>query len=617
MWGMSSRPGPSPVAPARLRIVLASPGDVQEERGLIPVIVEQIRAELRKMGSHRILELSRYEVDSRPGYDVGGGPQALIDRDLDIEGADLVVGIFWNRFGTRTPSSETGTEREIRLACKSKQERNKPEVMVYFKAMSGPTSPEDAEQQRQVLTFKNELKGLGVWTWDYTSIEDFVREFPHQLRLFAFEKPPEHFPAIPPVLSCFVSAEARTLRAEGLTELIGDIHLTCRGLDGAGFGGQFDVRVYTIPTCVTNLVTGVSEYGFSGLTDAVILDQANRTVRGQLLPNLVSGDVPNTRNCLLFHSVGIWTPSDHSNPNQEEGLGGVTSQTNEPTTIVIKNIRVVVPHYSVGEIPNTVSCYVDVHDSFTGAPQIIENPGVLVGTVEPSFTFSVTGSDGGAALPLIYRIPFTPSEPPKPFFFSLSFKERFVGAFRTQVEEAEYGAEQGIGFAHNGTRLSVRFYNLPWCFRIAVTEAGLGTSETQDRNVSALLCNPDPRPESNRERGQEYVQLRAAGGQASAEWECTGARNEGQLLEIRMGVRLEFLSLEQASTELRQPDETPLEFVRNYGSNRMNLAFRHPLDIAGCLAPVSTIDYAVTSDPVPRFRCEPQAYSAVRFATPY
>jgi hypothetical protein len=234
-----------------------------------------------------------------------------------------------------------------------------------------------------------------------------------------------------------------------------------------------------------------------------------------------------------------------------------------------------------------------------------------------SFDFRINGPNGEATLPLTYRLPFTPSEPPEPFTFSVCFKEHFVGAFKSQSEEAEYRGQEGVGFAHHGTRLRVRFSNLPPLFRLAVTKTDLGACRTPDGSAAAVLCSPEPRQESRKEEGLEYVQLKVSGGAAIAEWECVGARKSGDLKEIRMGVRLELLSLEQAASESSLPDGTSLEFIGFYGRYRMGLHNGPPVGIAGCLAPVSTVDYAGISDPIPRFRDDPQGYQAVRFATPY
>lgn len=516
--------GRSTLAPIRLRIVLASPKDVQEERDLVPGIVEYINSELRQLKSHLALDLSRYEVDSRPGFDAGG-PQALIDRALDINESDLLVGIFWNKFGTPTPSSETGTEHEIRLACTSKTQRNKPEVVVYFRKTRGPESPEEAEQQRHVLTFKKELQtDLGVKTEDYASIDDFARKLGHHLRLFAFEKHCAQLPVIPPDLACFVSAEARTLRAGGLTELVGDIVLTCTSLDPKGLGGNYDIRVYTLPAQLTNRVALTDPTNFANLTDAVIVDHLGRTIRGVLLPHVQTGDAANTRNCLLFPSVCVSLGTYNSD---------LTFRATGPKTLIIRNIRVAAPEVSSTSIPSTVSCYIDVHDSFTAAAQVVANRGVLVGAVGASFDFSISGPNGETNLPLTYEVPFTPSEPPEPFSFSVCFKERFVGAFKSLPEEVEYGGGEGIGFANHGTKLRVRFRNLPVFFRIAVTETDLGACITPDGGAGAVLRSPEQRQKSREGDGLDYVELQVTAGQAIAEWECLGVRKSREPREIR------------------------------------------------------------------------------------
>jgi hypothetical protein len=45
--------------------------------------------------------------------EVGTRPQELINRQA-LDAADVVVGIFWSRFGTPTGKAESGTEEDIR-----------------------------------------------------------------------------------------------------------------------------------------------------------------------------------------------------------------------------------------------------------------------------------------------------------------------------------------------------------------------------------------------------------------------------------------------------------------------------------------------------------------------
>ena len=54
-----------------------------------------------------LLELSRWETDAYPGFHAEG-PQGLIDPILKIEDCDILLGIFWKRFGTPTKGCEVG-----------------------------------------------------------------------------------------------------------------------------------------------------------------------------------------------------------------------------------------------------------------------------------------------------------------------------------------------------------------------------------------------------------------------------------------------------------------------------------------------------------------------------
>jgi len=98
----------------RLRLVVASPSDVSAEREIVPRVAEEINSSFGTDRGIR-LEVIRWETDAHPGFHPSG-PQGLIDPILRIEDSDLLIGIFWKRFGTPTADSLSGTEHEIRLA---------------------------------------------------------------------------------------------------------------------------------------------------------------------------------------------------------------------------------------------------------------------------------------------------------------------------------------------------------------------------------------------------------------------------------------------------------------------------------------------------------------------
>src|SRR5215470_1758440 len=97
-----------------LRIVVASPGDVNAERDVVLEVVNEINRGVAADRGLR-LEVIRWETDTYPGFHPEG-PQGPIDKILRIEDCDVVIGIFWKRFGTPAKEGTTGTEHEIRRA---------------------------------------------------------------------------------------------------------------------------------------------------------------------------------------------------------------------------------------------------------------------------------------------------------------------------------------------------------------------------------------------------------------------------------------------------------------------------------------------------------------------
>jgi hypothetical protein len=81
-----------------LRIVVASPGDVQAERDALPAVVQELNSGIARERGLRF-DLTRWETDAYPGFHPEG-LQGLIDPILRIEDCDVLIGIFWKRFGT-------------------------------------------------------------------------------------------------------------------------------------------------------------------------------------------------------------------------------------------------------------------------------------------------------------------------------------------------------------------------------------------------------------------------------------------------------------------------------------------------------------------------------------
>lgn len=186
----------------RVRVVLVSPGDVAKERSAAKTVVDELN---RGVAANRLV-LWRWETDARSGLHLQG-PQGLIDDLMDITDADLVVGVFWKRFGTPTAEADSGTEHELRRAWAAWNARGRPEVMVYF--CTRPYSPKTVAETTQwgrVLEFQRELPKQQLW-WTYTKVRGFealLRE--HLTKYLLARSPAPDAPA---------AAQVRTGRPSG------------------------------------------------------------------------------------------------------------------------------------------------------------------------------------------------------------------------------------------------------------------------------------------------------------------------------------------------------------------------------------------------------------------
>jgi len=182
-----------------LRIVVASPSDVQAERDALPAVIDELNHGIARTQGLR-LELARWETDSHPGFHAEG-PQGLIDSILRIEDCDVFIGIFWKRFGTPTHGVQSGTEHEFRTAYEAWQRNRHPEIMVYFNQEPYTlTSKAEMEQCAQVLEFKEVFPEEGLW-WPYKGkdqFEDLVRKHLTNFIVWRFSKDKPQEPPRPP-----------------------------------------------------------------------------------------------------------------------------------------------------------------------------------------------------------------------------------------------------------------------------------------------------------------------------------------------------------------------------------------------------------------------------------
>ena len=152
-----------------LRVFVASPSDVKAERQIMPIVIRGLNKTLGNL-TNIVVELWKWEEDAIPG---AGEPQSLIDPELDK--SDVVVVIFWNRFGMETSTGETGTEREVLRAFERWEKNKKPKILIYFCRRKADLNNEDVlEQKMKVVQFRKKVSNMAL-TIDYNDEIEFER----------------------------------------------------------------------------------------------------------------------------------------------------------------------------------------------------------------------------------------------------------------------------------------------------------------------------------------------------------------------------------------------------------------------------------------------------------
>jgi hypothetical protein len=104
---------------------------VQAERDRLRPIIDELNEGTAALAGLR-LSLFRWETDTYPGFHLEG-PQGIVDDIMCVDQCDLMIGIFWKKFGTPTRDANSGTEHEFLTAYEFWKKASRPQIMMYFK----------------------------------------------------------------------------------------------------------------------------------------------------------------------------------------------------------------------------------------------------------------------------------------------------------------------------------------------------------------------------------------------------------------------------------------------------------------------------------------------------
>jgi hypothetical protein len=155
------------------KILIASPGDVDEEREAIPEVIARWNNTNAEANGVVLLPV-KWETHSAPL--LGDRAQSVINNQI-VTSCDMAIGVFWTRLGSPTGVSESGTAEEIEWFIK-----NQKPVMVYFSSRNIDPKALDIDQYKALKEFEKKMQKLGL-TGSYTSITDFKEQLLNQISI--------------------------------------------------------------------------------------------------------------------------------------------------------------------------------------------------------------------------------------------------------------------------------------------------------------------------------------------------------------------------------------------------------------------------------------------------
>ncbi|HVU08079.1 MAG TPA: hypothetical protein VHG89_06005 [Verrucomicrobiae bacterium] len=190
-----------------LKLTLCGPSDVRKEIGIAQEVVTEWNLQHGE-ASGFWLKHQHWSTDSHP--DLGERPQGVINRQV-IDDSDLIIAIFWSRFGTSTGVASSGTEEEIRRGIALKRK-----VMVYFSDLEPLPPNADRAQLDRLWKFRQELLSVGL-CGRFSSRDQFRRDFTRHLTFKVNEFRPE--------VSSSKTAAAQNIHGDGNVQVGRDLHV--------------------------------------------------------------------------------------------------------------------------------------------------------------------------------------------------------------------------------------------------------------------------------------------------------------------------------------------------------------------------------------------------------
>lgn len=134
-----------------IRVFIASPGDLSEERKLFPSIIEQVNKITAHHVSYHFEPIG--SEDTLPNW---GRPQQLINQD--VQTCDIFLMLLWKRWGTQSGKYSSGTEEEFTLAYARYKKTGIPDLLLYFRSVPEDMMADPGEQLKKIIKFRAKIE---------------------------------------------------------------------------------------------------------------------------------------------------------------------------------------------------------------------------------------------------------------------------------------------------------------------------------------------------------------------------------------------------------------------------------------------------------------------------
>jgi hypothetical protein len=166
-----------------LRLFVASPGGLENERAAVRAIADELNAALRGQGWQIIIL----------GWEERGptGGRAQADINADVRSCDVFLGILHDRWGRPTGEHRSGFEEEWTLALDRHKASGRPDLWLYFKQLADQAAErvERDEQLAAVLGFRKRVEdGELAFHKPFTDAEEFEALLRVRLLIEVFER---------------------------------------------------------------------------------------------------------------------------------------------------------------------------------------------------------------------------------------------------------------------------------------------------------------------------------------------------------------------------------------------------------------------------------------------